>query len=281
MLFPSDGVSVEGFVEHYWRKRPFVMRGVANRWSPVLAGAEYRRIFELLESLRPDLYQRNERGVAFGQNLDAVSPELRRLSEEVARLLNCANVWFDGVQTSAAGGIGCHFDNSDNFTMQLEGTKIWQVAEPSTIPSELRRLAMLRTPYHDDNVELPVDAEEIVLEPGDMLYIPLLWLHAGESTGPSLSTTITCNSESGLALIPYLHWALCEDPDWWGPVPTERTVGSRSAEEAADRLSDYFDRLFARLSEPHVQAKLRECWVRERFGQFFERFGVVDVPLAR
>ena len=48
----------------------------------------------------------------------------------------------------------------------------------------------------DDSV-----AETFVLEPGDLLYLPLFWLHSGVSTGPSLSLSLVCPGEPMQTLV--------------------------------------------------------------------------------
>ncbi|GAA0252226.1 hypothetical protein GCM10010492_60900 [Saccharothrix mutabilis subsp. mutabilis] len=106
------------------------------------------------------------------------------------RSLNAANLWIShrGVFTQS------HFDELENFNIALEGRKRFVLAPPGSFdyyPRSIRRGFgdKSRAPDFDD-----VDARrfprlaaklarrrEVVLEPGQMLYLPLGWWHQAES----------------------------------------------------------------------------------------------------
>lgn len=78
-----------------------------------------------------------------------------------------------------APGIPIHADGEDNFLLQITGQKRWQIwSRP------------LATKIHYSRAELGNPEVELVLEPGDVLYIPLGWPHHGRA-GPTGSFHIT------------------------------------------------------------------------------------------
>ena len=123
MIFPLGGLTREEFFAEYWRKEPLVVRGSVPEWLPSLTPEDYRRMLHTLHDQRPDLAGTNRHGVFFGQNLNAVSPALREVARHLAKELRCPSVWFDAVSTQDGMGIGCHYDNTDNFKPQNDGTK--------------------------------------------------------------------------------------------------------------------------------------------------------------
>ena len=81
---------------------------------------------------------------------------------------------------SDGGGVGPHFDSYDVFLIQLAGRRRWRIGA--------QRDAVLR-----DDVPLKIIAnfkpeQDMVLEPGDMLYLPPGWAHDGIAVGPGCMT---------------------------------------------------------------------------------------------
>jgi 50S ribosomal protein L16 3-hydroxylase len=81
---------------------------------------------------------------------------------------------------SEGGGIGPHVDSYDVFLLQGSGTRRWRIAQHYD-------------PALDASAPLKVlrrfDAEqELVLEPGDLLYLPPNWAHEGVAAGGNCMT---------------------------------------------------------------------------------------------
>ncbi len=106
------------------------------------------------------------------------------------RALNAANLWIShrGVFTQS------HFDELENFNIALEGRKRFVLAPPGSrayYPRSLKQGFGDKSQVFDfddvDPARFPRIAaklarrREVVLEPGQMLYLPLGWWHQAES----------------------------------------------------------------------------------------------------
>ncbi|MFI9817791.1 cupin-like domain-containing protein [Saccharothrix variisporea] len=106
------------------------------------------------------------------------------------RSLNAANLWIShkGVFTQS------HFDELENFNIALEGRKRFVLAPPGSFeyyPRSIRRGFGDKSQAFDfDDVDARrfpklvaklAQRRELVLEPGQMLYLPLGWWHQAES----------------------------------------------------------------------------------------------------
>ncbi|MFE3186652.1 JmjC domain-containing protein [Streptomyces violascens] len=213
------GMSRELFFSEYFRRKPFVLRGAAEHLlTPALEEAEFDEIRRRM--LRDHPVQAVERpGEAwFIRVADLASPRLAALSADVRQALDWPNVWCDTVQTLTTSGIGCHFDDSDNFVVQQQGTKRWQLSPPSGLPDESLRRRMLGD-RSVGTAYMPDDALEFVLEPGDILYLPIFWSHWGVSEGASVSVSIALNSANALSdVMPLLTGELAGQRAWWSPM---------------------------------------------------------------
>ncbi len=93
------------------------------------------------------------------------------------------------VTPAQSQGFDDHYDVHDVFVLQIAGSKRWQV-RPPVHPSPLRNQPW--TDHRDAIVRAARDAPEleVVLEPGDTLYLPRGWVHAATAMG-GVSTHLT------------------------------------------------------------------------------------------
>jgi bifunctional lysine-specific demethylase and histidyl-hydroxylase NO66 len=144
-----------------------------------------------------------------------------------------------------AQGLPVHHDTHDVFSLQVAGEKRWLVYEPA-----------LELPLKDQryNPELGPPGEpvhDVLLRPGDTLYLPRGWLHeAMTSSTDSLHITVGVNVYTWLDAFK-AALAECEDDAEF----------RRSPEGDAEAL---VGRLLARLGREDVAARQRRRLVRTR-----------------
>eukprot|EP01039_Chlorochromonas_danica_P004418 gene4418-4839_t len=98
-----------------------------------------------------------------------------------------------------------HFDGSRNFVAMLFGLRRWIL----THPNQCKHMHMYMRPHpsarhssvdwsHPDIEKFPnfpkVMGNEVILQPGDMLFVPTVWIHFIVS----LNVNIQCNTRSGI-----------------------------------------------------------------------------------
>ncbi|MCX4246364.1 JmjC domain-containing protein [Paraliomyxa miuraensis] len=239
----------ETFFRDCWRRRPVVLRGAAQA---LIAEAPTPADMERLQAL-PRLHCTTDgKTVWFYQQLVGELPLIERLTTAGRALFEWEPITCDIVHTRGPASIGCHFDEDDNFSIQLCGSKRWRLSPPSTLPPDLLRLRMLKEP-NVGNAPLGPDVTELLVESGDVLYIPQSWIHWGESTGDSLSISLVVNSRTfHLDFAEAMAEALRRVPGWAcsppvGPGSTaareraldalvERTLGAEAAEYVRPQL---------------------------------------------
>ena len=81
------------------------------------------------------------------------------------------------------GGVGPHIDNYDVFIIQGQGKRHWRVGD---------KVAMLEFSAHDalKHCEEFSAIIDVMLEPGDMLYIPCGYPHEGYAVEPSINYSV-------------------------------------------------------------------------------------------
>ncbi len=118
------------------------------------------------------------------QSVDTWVPNTRNIINQFNFIPN----WrFDDLMVSYAvdkGGVGPHIDNYDVFLLQASGTRRWRVGKMGDKP-----------PIVDSNSPLPHVSDfeaviDVIMHPGDVLYIPPNTAHWGESIGESIGYSI-------------------------------------------------------------------------------------------
>jgi len=214
---------VNVFLKKYWEKKPMYQQQADNYLDGLFSTKE----FDLI--LRSDY-------VEYGKNLDLTSYEdgKRETHNPVGRahapvvwdyfgngcsvrLLNpqtfSETVWqtlaylqeflgcFVGanVYLTPAGtqGFAPHWDDIEALVLQLEGKKRWRVYEPRFPQEELPRFSSPN--LTDDDIGSPI--LDVVLTPGDVLYMPRGYIHQGEALEDvhSLHITISYYQKSAYA----------------------------------------------------------------------------------
>jgi len=198
------GLSPAGFMRRHWQKKPLRVRGAL---APSAFGASPSDIFALAaqDGVESRLVERSADGrwkLRQGPFARRALPPLARpgwtllvqgvdLHLEAAHRLLRRFDFLPGVRlddlmvsyASAGGGVGPHVDSYDVFLLQVAGQRRWRIgadARAKKLPLRddvpLRMLAQFEP------------AEEWLLEPGDMLYLPPGWAHDGAAEGSGCMT---------------------------------------------------------------------------------------------
>jgi lysine-specific demethylase/histidyl-hydroxylase NO66 len=215
-------VAVEEFLDVYWEREPLhVARGEPGRFDDLLSARDVERALE-----EPGLRLPGFRLVKAGERLDGYTTDLSwrpqpftdvaETARVVAEVANGATLVLQGLhltrlptavycrelearlrhpaQANAyftpkrSQGLAVHHDTHDVFVLQVSGTKRWQVYEPVwELPLKRQR--------HTEEMGGPGETVlDVVLGPGDTLYLPRGWLHqALTSDEDSLHLTIGVN----------------------------------------------------------------------------------------
>jgi lysine-specific demethylase/histidyl-hydroxylase NO66 len=72
-------------------------------------------------------------------------------------------------------GFAPHYDDIEAFCLQLEGRKRWKVYAPLNKAERLPRTSS--SDYTDDDLKDVEPVLDVILEPGDVLYMPRGWIH--------------------------------------------------------------------------------------------------------
>jgi hypothetical protein len=145
-------------------------------------------------------------------------------------------------------GLPVHHDTHDVFVLQVAGTKRWLVYDPVL---ELP----LREQRYDPELGPPGETVlDVVLGPGDTLYLPRGWLHqALTSDDDSLHLTIGVNVVPWIAALRAAVDRCADDVEFRRSVPAD----GRGGEQLLERLA-------ARLDPAEVAVAARERFVRTR-----------------
>lgn len=160
---------------------------------------------------------------------DAATALSRAFSAQVGANVYCS---FENIQA-----FGPHYDVHDVFAVQTEGTKVWRIYEqqldtpvdlPPNGPETLRWLEVTRGRL----------VNEIVMKPGDVLYLPRGRFHDALATeGASLHVTFSVTALYGRAILSLLDNAAIQFPLFRAYFPPADEDGGRALSEHLTRLS--------------------------------------------
>ena len=206
------GLSARDFMRRHWQKKPLLVRGAL---AGALPGFDRRRLFALaarddVESrlvrhqgerwlLRPGPISRRALPPLATPGWSLVVQGVDLHHEGAHRLLQrfrfVPDARLDDVMVSYAsdgGGVGPHIDSYDVFLLQLAGRRRW-------------RIGRVARPRLRDDVPLKMldgfkAAEDWLLDPGDMLYLPPGWGHDGIAVGDCLTASIGFRAPAAVGL---------------------------------------------------------------------------------
>jgi hypothetical protein len=185
--------------------------------------------------------------VLLSEGASLIANDVQRLTPAISALCDAlgqafaasaqANIYcsFGGVQA-----FGTHYDLHDVFAVHLEGEKVWRLyanraADPVDAPEDPDPRAF----YAANRGPL---MREVVMRPGDVLYLPRGWYHdALASDAASLHLTLSVTPLYGRILFSLLEQAALQDPAFRAWFPPASADGGR-------HLQDHLDHLAGRLA---------------------------------
>jgi len=267
------GLSPRTFLRRHWQKRPLLVRGAL----PGFRGPHRERGLAALAA-RDDVESRlveRRRGCWTVTHGPIAPARLRRAgpidwtllvsgvnlySEAADRLLRrfdfLPQARLDDVMVSYAvpgGGVGPHADSYDVFLLQGPGRRVWRLAPP-------REYALVESAP----LRLIADfaaREEILAEPGDLLYLPPGWAHDGVALDRCFTYSIGFRApggaELGAAFLDWLH---------------ERGLPERAYRDPGLRPTVRGARIPARMLEHAASALARLRWSRTDVADFLGEY---------
>ena len=218
-LEPFDS---DTFLSHYWQQRPCLI----GNWlrpkaldleslldladehelpSRLVTGNQSSENWTLTHGPLDDLPMVEHDWTLLVQEVDKVSPEVAAILGHFRFLPD----WMiDDVMISQAvdgGSVGAHVDAYDVFLVQAAGRRRWQLAgEFDPQIDERFEMALLRNWQPE---------EELVVEPGDALYLPAGIAHHGVAEDRCQTWSVGLRTPSGPELLFYLAETLAEQSD--------------------------------------------------------------------
>ncbi len=215
------GLSPQVFLRRHWQKRPLLVRGALPGFSGMITKSA---LCEL--AARDDVESRmveRKRGkyhVAHGPLarsrmprasignwtllVNGVNHHNTQAEQLLRRFAFIPQARLDDVMVSYAargGGVGPHFDSYDVFLIQGPGRRRWRLARRRPFALVANAPLKLIAGFHAE--------EEVVLEPGDLLYLPPGWGHDGIALDPCFTYSVGFRAPRGgelaAAFLDHLH----------------------------------------------------------------------------
>ncbi len=217
------GLSPAQFMRRHWQRKPLLVRGA---WAGVQPPLDRAALFALagqegVESrlltrfggtwrLRHGPFARRSipptsrpDWTLLVQGLDLHVPAARAM---LSRFRFVPEARLDDLMisyASAGGGVGPHYDSYDVFLLQVHGRRRWRFG-PLTDRSLVDGLPVKILQSFEPR-------EDVVLAPGDMLYLPPLWGHDGQAVDECMTCSIGFRAATATELAQQLLPRLAED----------------------------------------------------------------------
>lgn len=199
-------IDIAEFLADYWQKKPLVIRQAFPQWLDLISPDELAGL-----ACEPDIEARLicerpksgdwqlRHGPFDDKDFAGLPPTHWTLlvqavdlwSDEVAALKQYFRFvpdWrIDDVMISFAapqGSVGPHYDNYDVFLIQGQGSRTWRIGQYCDDDEALLPHPSLRLLKHFET------QQEVVLQPGDILYVPPRVAHWGIADSESLTYSV-------------------------------------------------------------------------------------------
>lgn len=198
-----------------------------------------------------------QRGASLVLNdIDTLNPGLAAVARTLESTLECrsqANLY---CSSRAHPAFATHFDNHDVYALHVEGEKLWRIYRGRLDNPINHPMFQGQPPSFHDQAKGAV-AQEILLKPGDLLYIPRGTYHdALARTAGSVHVSFSAMTPIGLDFVSGLFERAVHDSLFRADVPRRHLPGG---DAAFDRhMQALAERLAAIASEPATVQAFRQ-----------------------
>jgi hypothetical protein len=217
------------FIEDYFPSEICIGEGELRRLDDVLQNsldiADPGALFEGGGSVMSVFDSPLQGGV---EMVSAIRSDLGFRNDQVIGAIAC---------TLEGTGVPKHYDGNEVLTIQLVGSKEWQVAQPTE--------AILPNVCKGDREEnISVKWKSIVLEKGSAAFLPRGWWHKTHAITPSISLNFEIRSDVwGNLFVDALYRQLCGYSEWLEPVRLSTPTQKLIARNKVSKLDEVFKRV--------------------------------------
>jgi Cupin superfamily protein len=187
------------------------INGLATRSTGINVYVEFKNIFRAQSPELP-LYLYQHHGATLYMYVekpqkegtvprnDAPETPLSKARREIARTLGC-NALYASVFAVRPPTLGTpmHFDNNENITVQLRGTKRWSIASAPVVPHCVVGAEWNEQLFGGRRRLSEFQFEEVLMEPGAALYVPRGHLHEVSAVGDEENLSFNLS-------VPVINW---------------------------------------------------------------------------
>jgi len=268
------GLSPQVFMKRHWQKKPLLVRQAVPGFKPLLDRAELFKLAANEDAQTRMVIQEpgKKPGWRFKQGpfQRKVLPPLKQPGwtilvqgvdlhvESVHQLMNqfrfVPDARLDDLMISFAtdgGGVGPHFDSYDVFLLQAHGRRRWRIGRQEDLSLQADVPLKILSNF--------VPEEELVLEAGDMLYLPPGYAHDGIAEGECMTYSIGFRIPNKAELARELLQRLAEDAEDEVGVALYKDPNQAAVAQPAEvppKMLEFAQRaLHDALCDPHAMAR--------------------------
>jgi ribosomal protein L16 Arg81 hydroxylase len=188
--------------------------------------------------------------------LDPGSPAMSLIRDIVSELQHPLDSFSCYVARSGAEGLGPHHDETEIFTLQISGQKRWRIYH--------RSLSDCAATYDPQRLGNP--SRELILEAGDLLYVPRGFVHDVTSEQGAFSLTIVFDPFKWDSVIHMLSARLATTEQFHAAMPAGVFTGNTRLEKLRQEMESRLASMRAAL-ESVTAEELAEMMAKKLFAR--------------
>jgi len=195
LKFPLS-VNADVFIQHYWQQQPLLFKAGLNQAIDIISKNEIIEL-SLSDRVESRLIIQSDETFHGPQDEDQLKSLLNQTHWTL--LVQSTNLWHQGCRSllqyfdfipewrlddimvsysTVDGSVGAHLDQYDVFLIQISGSRRWKVGTPNTEVKTVESQSGVTLVDEFDPI-LDVPNIDILVQPGDILYIPPNTVHHG------------------------------------------------------------------------------------------------------